>query len=183
MKRLVLAPLAAVTLALALSACGPNGSTTSTSPVTSGSPRASAAASGSAFCVVAQKIVTDQKGVAGAIRAIATNTVSGPDMGTAAGWANRQALAQAAIDATNALLDQYHAAVPLISDPSASGAVIQMAQFYENSVLKSNQKILNFSDQASYITSGDSGSLTAAPTAAQVAVQTYVTAQCGYLRP
>ena len=78
---------------------------------------------------------------------------------------------------------EHHAAVPLMSDPNASGSVIQMAQFYEDSVLKPNQKILNFSDQASYINSGDDGSLTAAPTAAQVAVQTYITAQCGYLRP
>ena len=181
MKRNHLPPLATVMFALALSACGPHAS--STSPAAGGTPQASGGAGGSAFCVVAQKIVTDQDGVAAATRAIIANTASGADMGTAAGWANRQTLAQAAIDATNALIDQYHAAVPLMSDPNASGSVIQMAQFYEDSVLKPNQKILNFSDQASYINSGDDGSLTAAPTAAQVAVQTYITAQCGYLRP
>ena len=181
MKRHTLAPFAAVAFVLALGACGPHQS--STSSAAPGSTQASGGAGGGAFCAVAQKIVTDQDAVAAATRAIISNTVSGPDMGTAAGWANRQTLAQGAIDATNALLDQYHAAVPLVTDPTASGSVIQMAQFYEDSVLKPNQKILNFSDQATYINSGDDGSLTAAPTAAQVAVQTYITAQCGYLRP
>jgi hypothetical protein len=181
MKRTNLAPLAAATIVLALSACGPNPS--STSSAAPGTPRASGGTGDGAFCAIAQNIVTDQDAVAGATKAIITNTVSGPDMGTAAGWANRQALAQAAIDATNALLDQYRAAVPLITDAGVSGSVIQVAQFYEDSVLKSNQKILNFSDQASYLNSGDDGSLTAAPTAAQVAVQTYITTECGYLRP
>jgi hypothetical protein len=180
MKRLHLAPFAAVTFALALSGCGPHPSSTASA---AGTPQASGGTPASDFCVVAQNIVTDQDGVATAVRNIAKNTVSGPDMGTAEGWANRQALAQAAIDATDALLDQYRAAVPLITDPAVSGPVIQMSQFYEDSVLKANQKILNFSDQASYITSGDDGSLTAAPTAAQVAVQTYITDNCGFLRP
>jgi len=181
MKRHTLAPFAAVAFVLALGACGPHQS--STSSAAPGSTQASGGAGGGAFCAVAQKIVTDQDAVAAATRAIISNTVSGPDMGTAAGWANRQTLAQGAIDATNALLGQYHAAVPLVTDPTASGSVIQMAQFYEDSVLKPNQKILNFSDQATYINSGDDGSLTAAPTAAQVAVQTYITTKCGYLRP
>jgi len=127
MKRHTLAPFAAVAFVLALGACGPHQS--STSSAAPGSTQASGGAGGGAFCAVAQKIVTDQDAVAAATRAIISNTVSGPDMGTAAGWANRQTLAQGAIDATNALLDQYHAAVPLVTDPTASGSVIQMAQF------------------------------------------------------
>jgi hypothetical protein len=178
MNRSVLAPLTAVTFALALTACGPNPSSSSSQPP--GEPQASGA---SDFCVVAQNIVTDQDAVATAIREIATNTVSGPDMGTAEGWANRQALAQKAIDAANALIDQYRAAVPLVTDPAVSGALIQAAQFYEDSVLTGNQKILNFSDQASYITSGDDGALTTAPTSAMVTVQTYTNDQCGFLQP
>ena len=177
MKVRLLVPLALS--ATALVACGHTGTPGST-------PGATNADGGNAsgdFCTIAQKVVNDQQGVADAIRAITLNTVSGPDMATPAGWAQRQTLATDAVNVAQSLIADYAAGDPLITDPAVVTSWDQMSQFYSDSVLAANQAVLAAPDEATYTTTNTGGSLTVAPTAAQIAVQTYITGQCGFLSP
>lgn len=169
-----LAPVALSSLLLA--ACTPGGTPTPGATTNGETPDASGD-----FCVIAQSVVNHQQDVADALRAISTNSVSGIDMGTAEGWAVRQQLSTDAIAAANSLIADYAAGDPLISDPTVVTAWDSVSQFYSASVVVGNQRILDAPDQTTFLTSGDSEALPSTPVDSQVAVQNYITDNCGFL--
>ncbi len=164
-----------------LAACSSGGSL-GTSPDTPNTGGGGITASGD-WCVVVQSLVNDQQAVADTLRGISANTVSGPDIATPEGWTMRQSLATTAVNAAEALIGDYAASRAGITDPAVVSDWDEMSQFYQDSVLAANQPILAAPDEATYTANNTGGGLTVAPTAAQLAAQTYIIAQCGYLTP